>query len=149
MNFKRNSQSGFAALLSLVFACLIIAILSALAIPSLVRMQQATAQQAARIRVSDIGAAKNALTVCTALPSSCGVGAVTALTGMIPVNGSIGAQHYTFVMSNAGTANWTFTATMIPGYAPSPGLKNFYVDQTGVVRCAYLTTPTVASGVCP
>ena len=124
-----NRQRGF-TLLELVIVMAVILILATMSLPSFVQITASRNTALAKARVIQFANAQAALALC-AITINC-VPPV-GVTALIPIPGNAVQQSgYSFTYTLAG-GGWTYVAVPI---APALGNNSFYVDQTGIVRCA-------------
>ena len=138
----RNKQKGF-SLIELLIVVAIILIISAIAIPNLLRSKIAANQASA------VGSLRSLNTACIAYSTSYGTfpGALSNL-GPIGSSGTASSTSadlidsvlaagtksgYTFVYT-AGSSNQSYTITATPITAATTGQNMYYTDQSGVIR---------------
>ena len=141
----RNKQKGF-SLIELLIVVAIILIIAAIAIPNLLRSKMAANEASA------VGSLRTINTSCVEYSTTYGIGfpgslaslggtgtATSASAGLIDSVLSSGTKSgYTFAYT-AGTADSagnidTYTITATPVVAGTTGQRQFFTDQSGVIR---------------
>jgi len=130
---NKRQESGF-TLIELMIVVEILSIIAVMAIPTLLRQ---------RIQTNEAAAVQNLRVISTAQISfntvnlkygtfdelCAGVGSTPYLDGTWVQNG--GKGEYIFAFENL--TNDTFTATAVPEYPGTTGLRKFSVDESGVI----------------
>ena len=150
---RNNKQKGF-SLIELLIVVAIILIIAAIAIPNLMRSKMAAneASAVASLRTLNTSVVAYSTTYGGDPPTQASIG--TIVGGCAPVgplcadlidqvltsaNGPLGKSGYKITYTAVGTAPFSqYTITAYPLTA-STGLRNFFTDQSGVIRAN--TTP--------
>ncbi len=152
----RNRQKGF-SLIELLIVVAIILIIAAIAIPNLLRSKMAANEASA------VGSLRSINTACVTYSTTYGTGYPTTLAKLGPANpataaaadlidsvlaaGTKSGYGFTFapgVADLAGNTN-TYTITAIPTNIGTTGQRQFFTDQSGVIRANPTGAATVLS----
>jgi hypothetical protein len=139
---KRNPESGMILLVEILISTVLFMILAAMSTPYVIGLQRVSNQVSAHRKISAVAAAENTVALCSIPANNCSAAPVQAV---IPANGSLNTEGYTYTMTNAGTSNWTFTASPVNN---GTGIYNYFVDASLVVRCAQNAPATATSPAC-
>ena len=149
----KKSQKGF-SLIELLIVVAIILIIAAIAIPNLLRSKMAANEASA------VGSLRTINTASVAYSTTYGT-YPTALSNLGPISGggSVSSSTadlidsvlaggtksgYTFTFA-PGSGNYTYTLTAVPTSAGVTGQRDFYTDQSGVIRANATGSATSAS----
>lgn len=151
----RMNQRGF-SLIELLLVVTIILIVSALAIPSLLRSKMAANEAVA------VGALRTINSACVAYSSNWGIGYPVGLANLGPAKPATAAaadlvdstvasgtkNGYTLIYLSGAPSNgkiWTYTINANPIVPGQTGARYFFTDQSGVIRYNSGGAATVAS----
>jgi len=122
---RRKKERGY-LLVELLIALTVVAILAAMAAPSILGLQMAANNSFAWNTVSSVYFTGKALSVCQALGNSCP-------QLVMPSDGTWQQAGYTFTFSSIGRGdNWTFTAT--PIVQSISGIHSYSASLSGIVQ---------------
>lgn len=124
-----RSEKGIALLVEMLIVCIVTSILMAMSVPSFTAMMRSQNQVAAHKQVSLVSQAQSEVAICS-VNNTCSAAAVAPL---VPAPGTMVMGGYTYVFAQNGNT-WTYTATPQLGF--NAGAFAYFVDQTGIVRCA-------------
>src|SRR5207253_9999953 len=105
---RRGLQAGFAILIEMLIASMVLVTIAAIALPNLVRLHWINQQTDAKLRLQQISNAKTALITCQSTPNC---NPSPALLAIIPAQGSMQTSGY--VYSYSETTDWLYTATPV------------------------------------
>ncbi len=136
-----RSKKGF-TLVEIMIVVAIIVLLAAIAIPNLLRARLSANEATAIAAMRTISTAMESYRAAQSPPAY--PSAMTSLSSANPpyidsVLGGGNKSGYTFNLSGGGT---TFTVVATPQTANVTGVRNFFVDQSGVVRVGQDSTGT-------
>lgn len=144
-----NRQKGF-SLIELLIVVAIILIISAIAVPNLLRAKIAANEASAvgSLRALNTAAIAYSTTygayppTITALgPNSSPSSTAADLVDSLLADGVKSGYSFSWT---PGTGNWTYAITATP-ISVSTGQRSFYTDQSGVIRATTTGTATVVS----
>ena len=151
----RNNNSGF-SLLELLIVVSIILIISAIAIPNLLRSRMAANEASA------VGTLRTVNTACTTYNTNWGIGfpvslsylgpgkpATVTAADLVDSTVSAGTKSGFTLTYVSGTPNngkiWSYTITASPVVPGQTGGRYFFTDQSGVIRYSPSAPATIAS----
>ena len=151
----RNRQKGF-SLIELLIVVAIILIIAAIAIPNLLRSKMAANEASA------VGSLRSINTACVTYSTTYGTGYPATLANLGPgapataatadlidsvlAAGTKSGYAFTYAAGAVvgGTIN-TYTVTAVPSNIGTTGQRQFFTDQSGVIRANPSGAATVAS----
>ena len=141
-----RSKKGF-TLVEIMIVVAIIVLLAAIAIPNLLRARLSANEATAIAAMRTLSTAMETFRAAQTPPSY--PAALTSLNASDPpyidnVLASTNKSGYTFTYVQ-GTGGNTYTVTAAPQSPNVTGVRQFFVDQSGVVRAAATGTATVSS----